>query len=98
MIMHIVFFKLKDRSPENIQRTKDKLDSMQGKISVVRHLEVGIDVVKSERSYDLALLAKFDSLEDLQTYQVHPVHQEIIEFINTVKESTLAVDYEMDQG
>lgn len=94
MITHIVFFKLRDRSEENIRKTRDVLASMEGKIPQLRSLEVGIDVVRSERSYDLALVAKFDSLEDLKLYNDHPVHQEVLKYIATVKDVSLAVDYE----
>jgi len=94
MITHIVFFKLKDRSPENIQRTHDVLAAMEGKIPQLRSLEVGIDVVRSERSFDLALTARFESLEDLKLYNDHPVHQEVLQYIATVKDVSLAVDYE----
>lgn len=94
MITHIVFFKLKDRSPENIRKTRDVLIGMEGKIPQLRHLEVGIDLLRTERSYDLALIAKFDSLADLEAYQVHPVHQEVIEYIAKVRDTVLAVDYE----
>ncbi|NBI27530.1 Dabb family protein [Chengkuizengella marina] len=94
MIKHIVFFKLKDGSQENITKTKDVLLSMKGKIPVVRHIEVGIDVLRSERSYDLSLIIEVDSLEDLDQYQIHPVHKEIISYIGSVKESVVVVDYE----
>ncbi len=47
MITHIVFFKLKDSSPENVQRTRDVLMGMEGKIPQLKFLEVGIDVVRS---------------------------------------------------
>lgn len=94
MITHIVFFKLKDRSEENIKKTRGVLAAMEGKIPQLRSLEVGVDIVRSERSYDLALVAKFDSLEDLQLYNDHPVHQEVIEYIAKVKDVSLAVDYE----
>ena len=95
MIKHIVFFKLKDPSAENIERTVQVLRDMQGKIPQLRSLEVGADVIRSERSYDLALVAEVETLEDLQAYQVHPVHQEVIRYINEVKEQTIAVDYEV---
>ncbi|MFS1512125.1 Dabb family protein [Chengkuizengella sp. SCS-71B] len=94
MIKHIVFFKLKDGSQQNIAKTKDVLLSMKGKIPVVRHLEVGMDVLRSERSYDLSLIVEVESLEDLDQYQVHPVHKEIITYITKVKESVVVVDYE----
>lgn len=95
MIKHIVFFKLKDPTAENIERTVQVLRDMQGKIPQLRSLEAGSDVIRSERSYDLALIVEVDNLEDLQAYQVHPAHQEVIRFINEVKEHTISVDYEV---
>lgn len=94
MITHIVLFKLKDRSPESVARTAAVLRDMEGKIDVLRHLEVGTDVLHSERSYDIALYTKFDSMADLNAYQVHPVHKLVIEHMTTVRESSVSVDYE----
>lgn len=94
MITHIVLFKLKDSSPSNIEKTEDVLLGMKGRIPELRHLEVGIDVLRSERSYDLALVAKFDSLEELQAYQKHPVHVEVAKYMTSVRESAVAVDYQ----
>ena len=95
MITHIVFFKLKDKSPASIDAAREKLLSMDGKIDLLRHLEVGADVIRSERSYDLALVTKFDSLDALQAYQVHPYHAgEVVPYMKSVSEASAAVDYE----
>ncbi|QAY66445.1 Dabb family protein [Paenibacillus protaetiae] len=94
MITHIVFFKLKDGSAENVERTAQVLRDMKGKIDVLKSIEVGIDVVHSARSYDIALVTTFDSLEALEAYQVHPVHQKVIVHMNEVRESSVSVDYE----
>jgi len=94
LITHIVFFKLKDRTPESVEKTAQVLRDMEGKIEQLRHLEVGVDVLHSERSYDIALITKFDSLADLDAYQVHPVHKKVIEHMNQARESSVAVDYE----
>ena len=94
MITHIVFFKLKDASPGNIEKTRNVLQGLDGNVPQLRNLEVGVDVIHSERSYDIALVARFDSLEDLNAYQTDPVHVKVGEFINSVKESAVAVDYE----
>lgn len=94
MIKHIVFFKLQDRSQENIEKTRRVLAEMEGKIPVLRELEIGTDVLHLERSYDLVLVATFDSLQDLHTYDTHPVHQEVIAYIKQVKDSVISVDYE----
>ena len=95
MITHIVLFKLTDPNAENLTTTRYKLLSMDGKIDLLRHLEVGVDVIRSERSYDIALTTRFDSLEDLQAYQVHPYHAgEVVPHMKSVCSSIVAADYE----
>jgi len=95
MITHIVFFKLDESSPEIVQAVQEMLLSMQGKIPQLLHLEVGIDLVRSDRSYDLALVTRFASLGDLQTYQLHPYHADtVVPFVKKIVQSSVTVDYE----
>jgi hypothetical protein len=94
MITHIVFFKLKERTPEVIGQTKEVLLNMENKIPQLLSIEVGVDVMHSERSYDLALVTKFNSLADLAAYNEHPIHQGVIEYIAKVREASVSVDYE----
>lgn len=94
MLRHIVFFKLKDPNPETLNKVKGLLENLKGKIPELLELEVGLDVVRSERSYDLALVTTFRSLDEMNAYQVHPLHVEVAQFIGTVRESAIAVDYE----
>jgi hypothetical protein len=94
MITHIVLFKLLDCTPEKAVAARQVLAGMAGRISELRHLEVGVNLVHSDRSYDLALLARFDSLNDLQAYQVHPVHVEVVKYLQGVRQSAIVVDYE----
>lgn len=95
MITHIVLFKLANPSAENIAATRSKLLGMDGKIDLLRHIEVGVDLIRSERSYDIALTTRFDSMEDLQAYQIHPYHAgEVIPHMKSVCSSIVAVDYE----
>lgn len=93
MITHVVLFKLKDRSAESIEKARMVLSSLHGRVPVLRHLEVGSDVVRSERSYDIALIAKFDTLDDLDAYQSHPFHVEVASYMAGVRESACAVDF-----
>jgi hypothetical protein len=94
MINHIVLFKLKDASQKSVEKAREVLVGMRGKIPLLRHLEVGMDVLHSERSFDIALMIRFDSMEDLKAYQIHPIHLEVAKYINSVKEASIAVDYE----
>jgi hypothetical protein len=95
MITHIVLFKLQDPTPENLELAAAKLRSMAGKVPMLRHLEVGIDLVRSERSYDVALYTRFDSLADLQAYQTDPYHGgEVAPYMRSVSSAVVAADYE----
>jgi hypothetical protein len=95
MVTHIVLFKLKGRTAEAARQGQEKLLSMKGRVEMLRHLEVGLDVVHSARSWDIALYTRFDSLEDLQAYQVHPYHGgEVAPFMRELSESVAVVDYE----
>ena len=95
MLTHIVLFKLKD--PADIPATADLLRSMEGKIAELLHLEVGLDVLRSERSSDIALVTRFASLDALQSYQVHPYHAgTVVPHIKSVCSSVVAVDYQAE--
>jgi hypothetical protein len=47
---------------------------MENNISELKHIEVGLDITNSNRSYDISLLTKFNSVEDLESYQTNPLH------------------------
>lgn len=95
-LTHVVLFKLNDRSPDNVQRAAAVLRSLEGTISVLRHIEVGVNVVPSARAFDIALITRFDSLADMETYQIHPRHQEVLAFMREQTDSAAAVDYHQD--
>ncbi len=96
MIVHIVLFKLAEPTPANIAKAKELLLSMDGKVPMLRHLEVGVDVVRSERSHDIALYTKFDTMDDLKAYQVDPYHGgTVAPYMKANSASVVAVDYEL---
>lgn len=94
MIKHVVLFKLKNISTENIEEAKNILLDMKGRIKELKYIEVGIDVTRSDRSYDIALLTRFEYIEDLEAYQMNPLHMEVADYMVSVAESIVVVDYE----
>ena len=95
MITHIVLFKLKERTEDGVEKARDLLLSMEGKVEMLRYLEVGVDLIHSERSADIALVTRFDSMEDLQAYQVHPYHaNDVAAYMRSVSSSVVAADYQ----
>lgn len=93
MVRHIVLFWLKDKSPANIEEAAQKLRSMEGKIEGMISLEVGTDVLHSDRSCDLCLTTVFDTMESLELYRTHPVHLPVQAHMHQVRESSYSADY-----
>lgn len=97
MIKHIVCFKLKDNSKENKEKAKKVLLSMKGNVPMLRNIEVGIDILGSERSYDVILQVELDDVDALAAYQEDPYHVSVVKkHMHAVREASVAVDYMMD--
>jgi Stress responsive A/B Barrel Domain. len=67
---------------------------MEGKISELKDIEVGVDVTHSDRSYNLALITKFESVKNLEAYQINPLHVGVSKYMVSVSASIVAVDFE----
>lgn len=99
MIKHIVMFKLKEadgRSEyENAAEAQRRFEDV---IANVRELKRGEVVINSkdapESNYTIALICDFESIDDLNAYQVHPAHVEFGKFIGAVKTDRACIDYE----
>lgn len=76
MFTHIVLFKAKEPTVENLEFLKKTFLSMEGNIKELKALEVGVDVIRSDRSYDVAIITRFDSKEDYLAYDVDEFHVE----------------------
>lgn len=95
MIKHIVSYKLKDSSLKSREETKSVLMSMLGKIDFIRDIRVGIDILSSERSYDIVLEMVFDSIDDLKKYKNHEYHVNVVKkYMHNAFSSSVSVDYE----
>jgi hypothetical protein len=89
-------FKLEERNPENINKALTALNSLRGAIDNLKSLELGTDLLNSERSYDIVLTASFDDLEGLKKYAGHKNHLPIIEKMRSLCSSSIVVDYETE--
>ncbi len=94
MITHIVLIKLKEQNPDVQQRIVDSLRRLPALIPEIEHYEVGINVVPSERAYDIAIYSRFADLQALETYSKHPEHVAVLPYIRENAASVVAVDYE----
>lgn len=92
----MVFFKLIDPTRDNLEKSRDILLNMRGKIEQLREMEVGIDITRSKRSFDLMLFTKFESLGDLDDYIRHPIHITAQKHLSPLVELSNTVDYEYE--
>ena len=94
MLVHIVMFAFKDENKEsNLAHVKSMLEALPNAIESLKSMEVGIDVSKSERSFDLVLTSTFEDQEGLSAYAVHPAHLEVVNVIKEVTTMAKVVDY-----
>ncbi len=94
MIKHIVCFKLKDNSKEECEKARDILLSMDKNVPLLRGIEVGVDFLHSERSYDIILQVILDDEKALDDYQNDEYHCSVVKkHMHRAAESSVAIDY-----
>ena len=95
MITHVVLMKFKpDVTDETIEELAALLDRRPDRIDEIQSYDFGRDVVRSERSYDFALVSVFANLDTLKHYQAHPDHQVVVKKLGRMCTHIIAVDYE----
>jgi len=94
MITHIVLFTFKEENKRNnILKAKAMIEDLRGKIDFIKSIEVGVNFDKAPRAMNMSLYSRFETVEDLDAYAIHPEHLKVIEFIKSVTEYSKVVDY-----
>jgi hypothetical protein len=93
-------WRLKDQAEgagkdENAVKIKNILEKLESKIELIQYIEVGIDLSRSENSYDVVLYSEFNSKQDCELYAKHPEHLKAAEFIGKVRTDRAVVDYQV---
>ena len=92
-----IIFLLKE-GLENCQKTYDILMSMKGKVEMLKDIQVGIDFLHSERSYDIILETLLADENALDAYQNDPYHCDVVKkHMHAVRESSIAIDYYIEE-
>ena len=99
MIKHIVMFRLKDTQDKTIlQNALEAQSRFQKVIAEVGVLKKGELVINSQNApqdnFTISLLCDFESIDDLNAYQVHPAHVEFSKFLAEIKTDRACIDYE----
>ena len=99
MITHLVFFNMQPEADgrqgeENARLLVGMLNALPASIPEIVELDAGLDISHSPASYEVGLMTRFRSSEDLDTYRVHPEHQKVIEFVKKTTSARAVVDFE----
>lgn len=94
MIKHVVCFKLKEN--ESPEKAKEVLLSMKENVPMLKGIEVGVDKLHSERSYDVYLAVILNDLAELDEYQKDAYHVNVVKkHMHSVAKSSVAIDFEI---
>jgi hypothetical protein len=96
VIRHVVMFKLKP-GVSSAQRDEwlEMSRRLHGEIDLVRSFSIGADLLRLPRSYDVAVVADFDNLEDVRAYADYPTHLATVELSRKLSEHIVSVDFEV---
>lgn len=94
MLNHVVLLKFKPEVAEAEIRDLEKaLNELPNRIMEIKMFEFGRDLLRSERSYDFALVSLFPDLRALERYQKHPEHLPVVEKVKSMCTSVVTVDF-----
>jgi Stress responsive A/B Barrel Domain len=96
MIQHVVLMKFNPEvTSQQIDELEKRLDDLPNTIIEIQGYEFGRDIVRSERSYDFALVSLFANMDTLRRYQNHPRYLEVVDILKGLCGDILAVDFEL---
>ena len=94
MLNHVVMMKFKpgvsDADIDNLERILDDLPNV---IVEIQMYEFGRDILRTERSYDFAIVSLFSNQQALQRYQQHPDHLKVGIRLKELCEQIVTVDF-----
>jgi hypothetical protein len=96
-ISHVVMWHLKGDTPAekavSAERVRSVLLPLVDTIPQIISMTLHDSVVHEARNADLILMSEFVSLDDLQTYQVHPDHEAAAAVIREVTTARVVGDW-----
>ncbi|MCW2671120.1 MAG: hypothetical protein JWO27_3017 [Frankiales bacterium] len=92
VIRHVVLLKLTD--PSDAEECVARLEALEGRAEGLVTMTAGADVLRTEASYDVAIIATHPDLAGLRAYADDPVHGEFLAWLRPRLAGRVAVDSE----
>jgi hypothetical protein len=96
VIRHVAVFRfVPEFSPGSRADWIAMVRALPEQIPEVLSMSIGEDVIHGPASHELAIVADFATLADLETYSTHPAHAAVLDVSSGVKASLAVVDFEL---
>ncbi len=100
MIRHVVMWRFADEAEgrtrqQNMEYIRDRLMALPAIIPQIKRMEIGIDIGRTDKSYDMMLLSEFESMEALAEYRDHPDHMAVSKYVGKVSTARVVADCEI---
>lgn len=101
MIRHIVMWNHKEDFNDkeraiHAQKIKNELESLSQMIDGILSLKVMINPLASSNR-EILLDSLFESEVHLQKYQVHPEHERVRQFVDSVVKDRVCIDFQVEK-
>lgn len=96
-IRHVVTWKLASDDAQERRTQADevarRLNALEGVVPELLSITAGANMAYPDANWDVTLVADFASIDDLERYQVHPAHEEVVSYVRSIVASRVAVDF-----
>ncbi len=93
MIDHVIAFKAPNLDPQAEDALFAKLAELQN-VPGVRGFALGKNFGARSRGFDVCMRITFDSRDDLDAYEEHPIHKDVVAYNRQVTEEHICFDFE----
>jgi hypothetical protein len=99
VLQHVVLFSFPDEpTAEQARDIRSYIAEWPDAIPGIRALRFGAPLFTDRnRGYQFLLYMEFDSVDDMRSYQAHPVHQKFLAWVIDNKITPLAFDFFLDE-
>jgi hypothetical protein len=97
MFRHTIMWKIIEsplEKKETCEKMKELLESLTGKIPGLIKIEVGINTLNADNTFDVILIGDFENKNAYDAYSKHEEHVKIVPFFKDLKLERAIVDYD----
>jgi hypothetical protein len=99
MIRHVVAWKIAAEDEESrvaaVAAIQAALAPLPGIIPEITSFSIGPNVAYADKNWDICLVADYEDLDGLETYQVHPEHLKAVDVVKPLVSARASVDFEL---